>query len=127
MVKQLSRDYLNNELWVCDEENKVFYKPANKETKVSFEQVEREGRHLASLQITVIKGYPYYHDERLREFRRVGAPHVVLTYDQFDLLPEKDQKLSVPTGDAFMKVMAKEKAYWNRRQQDADADCTRGV
>lgn len=69
----------------------------------------------------VIKGYPYYRDERLREFLRVGGPNVALSYDQFDLLPEKDQKLSIPRGEAFRKAMAKERAYW-KRKLDADAD-----
>lgn len=127
MGKELHRVYLNNEPWIYDDDNKVFWKVGDASLGVPFELVEREGRHIASLLIVAIKGYPYYQDERLREFRRVGEPSFVLTYEQFNLLPEKDRRLTVPTGDAFRQVMKKEAAYWKRRrQQDADADGGRG-
>lgn len=62
-------------------------------------------------------------DDRLREFRRVGEPSFVLDYDQFDPLPDEDQRVTIPRGDAFRKVMAKEQGYWKRvRERDADSD-----
>ena len=115
--------YLDNEKWLFDARDKGFSKFDGSKTKLGVGDVERLGLHFAHLEIALIKGNPYYNDTRLREFRRVGEPAFVIAYDQFDLLPEKDQRLTFPTGEAFKKVMAKEMAYWKRRRhRDTDGD-----
>jgi hypothetical protein len=126
MAKELRRVYLDNDPWLADEENRVFRDERDTPETIPFEDGPKRGFHYSSLRIVVIKGYPYYDDERLKQFRRVGEPSFVLTYDQFDLLPEGDRRLTIPRGEAFKKVMAKEKAYWKRRRHDAEADKGRG-
>lgn len=121
MEKEYRRVFLDNVPWLADDGAAVFRSEHNLVETVPFDDLSRNGLHLASLRITVIKGYPYYHDERLKEFRRVGEPSFVLDYEQFDLLPEEDQHITVPCGEEFRKVMAKEKAYWKRRR-DRDGD-----
>ena len=103
MGKETYSVYLDNEPWVYDPETKVFSRLEDRNTRVGVADVERQGMHVASLLIVAIRGYPYYHDERLREFRRVGEPTIILTYDQYDLLPEDGQRLSVPQGEAFQE------------------------
>lgn len=125
MAKEYRRVYLDNAPWLADDGEAVFRSERDLDETVPFDDVARKGLHLASLRITVIKGYPYYHDERLKEFRRVGEPSFVLDYEQFDLLPEEDQRIAIPRGEEFTKVMAKEKAYWKRRR-DREADGDRG-
>lgn len=121
MAKELRRIYLDNVPWLADDGESLFRSEHDPDETLPFEDVQRRGIHLASLRIVVIKGYPYYDDERLKQFRRVGEPTFILEYDQFDLLPEEDQQVTIPRGDEFRKVMAKEKAYWNRlRARDSD-------
>lgn len=115
--------YLDNEKWLFDGTDRDFCKFDGTKTRLAAGEVERSGLHFAHLEIAVIKGYPYYNDTRLREFRRVGEPAFVITYDQFDLLDEKDQQLTFPIGETFKKVMAKETAYWKRRRgREVDGD-----
>ncbi|WP_156827199.1 hypothetical protein [Hyphomicrobium zavarzinii] len=124
-MNELKRYYLNNEPWLTDDAMKVFQHEMERSKRLRAEELSVRGVHLASLKVVLIKGYPYYHDERLKEFRRVGGPHMVLTYQQFELLDEKDQRLIIPTGDAFKKAMAKERAFW-RREKERHADSDRG-
>lgn len=122
-MNELLRCYLDNELWHCDSQAQQFIHPDDSKSILSFALVENVGVHVANLKIVTIKGYPYYHDERLKEFRRVGRPTCILSYDQFDLIPEKDRTLTIPRGEEFRRVMAKEKGYWERRQKDAERGC----
>lgn len=124
MPRQLVACYLDNELWHCDSVEEVFLgaTPENTGKTLTFAEASSGGVHVSSFSIVLIKGYPYYHEERLREFRRVGNGAFVLGYEQFDLLPEKDRELVIPEGPAFRAAMAKEKAYWRRQQCRAEAD-----
>ena len=124
MGEQLSNVYLDNEPCLFDAERQVFLS-VNFQVLLTMDEAALKGKHVANLEVVVIKGYPCYHDERLKEFRRVGEPTFVLDYEQFDLLPEEDRKVFIPRGDAFKKVMAKERRYWTR-QQKRDADSDRG-
>lgn len=122
MERELSNTYLDNEPCLFDAERRVFLS-ADFKVLLTAGEAALQGKHVANLRIVVIKGYPCYHDERLKEFRRVGEPTFVLDYDQFDLLPQEDQKITIPRGESFKKVMAKEKAHWKRlRKRDADSE-----
>ncbi|HEX2842059.1 hypothetical protein [Hyphomicrobium sp.] len=119
--KNYTRAYLDNDLYLADAQDGVFVDPEKQAQVMTAEEAARIGKHVSNLRIVVIKGYPYYDDERLKEFRRVGEPSFVLTYDQFDLLPERDQRLTIPRGEEFRKVMEKEASYWQRRRnRDGD-------
>ena len=124
MLRQLVACYLDNELWHCDSVGEVFHGATSQNTGVTqtFEEVAGKGAHVSSFQIVLIKGYPYYHEERLRELRRVGNGAFILSYEQFDLLPEKDRKLGIPEGAALKAALVKEKAYWLRKERRAEAD-----
>lgn len=129
MTNELRRVYLNNEPFLHDEDAKLFTHEMDRTRTLTEEDLERGGGiHLASLRVVSVKGIAWYLDERLRELRRVAEPTTVLTYDQFDLLPERDQALSIPKGAAFKRAMKKEKAYRVEQQRlhDADSDCERG-
>lgn len=114
MGNQLYNVYLDNEAWICDPDAKTFTGLVDRGRTLTFAEAEAKGLHLATLLIVTVKGYPYYYDERLKEMRRVGEPSFVLTFDQYDLIPERNRKMTVPTGEAFKRVMAKEKAFWQR-------------
>ncbi len=96
MAMELRRVYLDNVPWLADDGNCMFLNERDASEAIPFDDVSKRGFHLASLRIVVIKGYPYYDDERLKEFRRVGEPSFVLSYDQFDLLSEALQRLTLP-------------------------------
>lgn len=72
-MNELSRCYLDNELWHCDSQVQQFIHPDDSKNIISFAVVENIGAHVANLKIVTIKGYPYYHDERLKGSAALGA------------------------------------------------------
>lgn len=117
--------FLDNEKWVYDARDQRFEKGDGSGIRLEMGDIQRRGYHLAHLEIALIRGYPYYHDVRLREFRRVGEPSFSLGYDQFDLLPEQNRVLKFPTGERFRNVMRKEAEYWRRRREASDSKARR--
>lgn len=128
MPNQLARFYLNNEAWLYDGTRRLFTHEGDGTRKLTEEDVQLQGIHIASLMIVCVKGKAWYYDDRLQELRRVGEPTMVLTFEQFNLLSEPERALSIPKGPSFKRAMEKEAAYRAQRLRlnDADADSVRG-
>lgn len=115
--------FVDNEVHLHDPEKGEFVK--NDGNKLSLEDVERSGMHLAHYRIVEIQGKLFYMDERLKELRRVGNGSESMSFDDYDVLDSKGVRLTVPKGKRFKKLMKGERELLER-MVGGDADNDRG-
>lgn len=79
------RVYINNKPYIPDPENQRFVSLEDPSKTLSVDEVADPSRyHVASFDVFDIDGTLYYNEERLKQFRQVGPPYAVISYDDFD-------------------------------------------
>lgn len=60
-MSELKRYYLNNDPWLSDNDLQVFQDERDSSRTLQFDDLAKQGLHMASLNIVVIKGLPILH------------------------------------------------------------------
>lgn len=102
--------FLDNMMFAYDVEKGLFACLSLAGNDVTLEEVRRKGMTLSLYEVVVVRGIPYFYEEKADTFYRLGNVKERMSGAEFELEDLRGMA-SYPYGDEFRKVVAREKEY----------------
>ena len=102
--------FLDNVMFAYDVEKGLFSCLSLASEDMTLEEVRRRGVTMSLYEVVVVRGIPYLYEEKADTFFRLGNVKERMSGEEFEL-QDLQGRVSYPCGEAFRKVVARERAY----------------